>query len=84
MVKCNNIILNLLILIKVFLYYIILCYIVLHLTFFLILIYNLVKDSNGKIKLGTLDCSNKTIVRKNLKRYTDDRGGNNIQEDFFL
>ena len=84
MVKCNNIILNLLILIKVFLYYIILCYIVLHLTFFLILIYNLVKDSNGKIKLGTLDCSNKTIVRKNLKRYTDDRGANNIQEDFFL
>ena len=32
-------------------YYIILYYIILHLTFIILLIYNLLKGSNGKIKL---------------------------------
>ena len=50
--NCNNIIKNLLILYSIiFIYYIIIHYVILHLTFILLILYNLLKGNNGKVKL---------------------------------
>ena len=69
-----------------FLYYIILYHytilyhIILHLTFILLLIYNLFKGSNGKVKnCRGLDCGNLTILGVRLMREANGRGGNTIE-----
>ena len=65
-------------------YFIITYYIILQLTFILLLIYNLFKGNMVRLNWRELGCGNKTILGERLVKEANGGGDNTIEGFFFL